>query len=106
MVKIFVAEEKFNFLRPEIYGKLVVPFLGHPNHDGSVLSFNAFHVIVPVVIFGEWTPRIIKAFNLITDVPVLVKRIWKSAVLDVEPNHSISIFNATVGAIAVSSCNL
>ena len=52
LVKIFVAEEKFNFLCPEIYGKLVVT-LGQPHHAGSVLLFNAFQDIAPVVIFGE-----------------------------------------------------
>ena len=52
-VKIPVPDEKFNFLWLEIYGKLVVPVFGQFNHPGSVLSFNAFQVIAPVVMLGE-----------------------------------------------------
>ena len=52
-VKIPLLDEKFSFLRAELYDKLVVPVFGQFNHPGSVLSFNAFHVIAPVVILGE-----------------------------------------------------
>ena len=40
------------------------------------------------------TPRTIKLLNLTGVVPVFVKRTWKSAVFDVELNHSISILIA------------
>jgi hypothetical protein len=70
-----VLEEKFNFLRGELYDKLVVPVFGQFNHPGRVLSFNAFQVIVPDVKFAACTPRIINALNETAEVPVFVKRI-------------------------------
>ena len=76
-----------------MYGKLVDPVFGQFNHPGSVLSFNAFHVIAPVVMPAACTPRIIKEFNLTGVVPVFVKRIWKSAVFIPELNHSMSILS-------------
>ena len=63
LVKMLVEEEKFNFLCDEEYAKLFVTF-GQFNHPGSVLSFNAFQVIEPVVKLGACTPRIIKELNL------------------------------------------
>ena len=64
LVKMLVEEEKFNFLCDEVYAKLLVPVFGQFNHPGSVLSFNAFQVIEPVVKLGACTPRIIKELNL------------------------------------------
>ena len=58
------------------------------------MSFNAFHVIAPVVRLVACTPRITKLLNLTVFVPVFVKRIWKSAVFAVELNHSMSILIA------------
>jgi hypothetical protein len=93
LLKMLLDDEKFNFLVVEVYGKLVVPVFGQFNHPGSVLSFNALQLIVPVVKLGACTPRIIKALKVTAEDPTFVKRIWKSAVLVVELNHSISILS-------------